>query len=90
MHDDREANWLPLPAQVAAEVFMHGTGDCGQLGMGEDVQERIRPYPLDIEGRKVCGANCGASLERLPAPSRRLESADTPWLGMKDFASARG
>lgn len=43
------------PMQVGAKVFVHGTGDCGQLGLGEDVTERRRPFPVDMEGRKVGG-----------------------------------
>jgi hypothetical protein len=40
-------------AQVAARVFVHGTGDCGQLGLGEDEMERKRPTPVDLSGRRV-------------------------------------
>jgi hypothetical protein len=40
-------------AQVSARVFVHGTGDCGQLGLGEDEMERKRPTPVDLSGRKV-------------------------------------
>lgn len=35
---------------------MFGDGDCGQLGMGEDVTERLRPFPLSIDGGKKVGA----------------------------------
>lgn len=42
--------------QVPAKIFVHGTGDCGQLGLGEDVTERKRPFPLELEGRKVGAA----------------------------------
>lgn len=42
-------------AQIAGEVFLFGDGDCGQLGMGEEVTERLRPFPLSIDGgKKVC------------------------------------
>jgi hypothetical protein len=40
-------------AQVSARVFVHGTGDCGQLGLGEDEMERKQPTPVDLSGRKV-------------------------------------
>ena len=32
---------------------MFGDGDCGQLGLGEDVTERLRPARLDVDGKKV-------------------------------------
>lgn len=38
---------------------MFGDGDCGQLGLGEDVTERLRPFPLDIEGKAVVQVACG-------------------------------
>ena len=38
---------------MGATVFVFGNGDCGQLGLGEDVQERKRPFPLDVGGREV-------------------------------------
>ena len=57
--EDR-AKTLPLvpvfatPAlQVPGEVFVFGDGDCGQLGLGEEVTERLRPFPLSLDGKKV-------------------------------------
>lgn len=32
---------------------MFGEGDCGQLGLGEDITEKYRPAPLDVDGKKV-------------------------------------
>ncbi len=32
---------------------MFGDGDCGQLGLGEEVTERLRPWPVSVEGKKV-------------------------------------
>ena len=39
--------------QVAGEVFVFGDGDCGQLGLGEEVTERLRPFPVSVAGKKV-------------------------------------
>jgi hypothetical protein len=33
-----------------------GDGDCGQLGLGEEVTERLRPFPVSVDGKKV--ASC--------------------------------
>lgn len=38
--------------QVPGRLFLFGDGDCGQLGMGEEVTERLRPFPLDMAGGK--------------------------------------
>lgn len=32
---------------------MFGDGDCGQLGLGEEVTERLRPFPVSVDGKKV-------------------------------------
>jgi hypothetical protein len=41
-------------------VFMVGTGDFGQLGLGEEVQEKTRPFPLDaFGGLRVTAVACG-------------------------------
>jgi hypothetical protein len=50
--------------QVAGEVFVFGDGDCGQLGLGEEVTERLRPFPVSVAGKKV-SLGCGA-LEQHP------------------------
>lgn len=33
----------PLPSQTVGHVFVVGTGDCGQLGLGQDITEKNRP-----------------------------------------------
>jgi hypothetical protein len=36
-------------------VYMIGSGDCGQLGLGESVSEKLRPGILELPGNhKVC------------------------------------
>jgi hypothetical protein len=56
------------PAAAAAEqarrrggaVYMVGSGDFGQLGMGEEVTERLRPFLLDaFGGLLVTALACG-------------------------------
>lgn len=50
----RRRSLRPLPrSQVAGDVFVFGDGDCGQLGQGEEVTERLRPSPLSVAGKKV-------------------------------------
>lgn len=39
--------------QTPGQVFVFGDGDCGQLGLGEDVTERLRPFPVSVEGKQV-------------------------------------
>ena len=34
-------------------MFVFGVGDCGQLGLGEEVTERLRPFPVSVAGKKV-------------------------------------
>ena len=43
-----------LCIQVPGKVWLFGDGDCGQLGFGEDITERLRPAPLMIDDKKVC------------------------------------
>lgn len=52
-----EADGAP-PLQVAGRVFVWGDGDCGQLGLGEDVTDRLRPWPVDL-GVEVLQVACG-------------------------------
>lgn len=40
-------------AQIPGQLFVLGDGDCGQLGLGEDVTERLRPFPVDVDGQKA-------------------------------------
>lgn len=54
-----------LPRLVASHpvrqrVFVFGDGDCGQLGLGEDITEKLRPGLLEIDATQsvlqvVCG-----------------------------------
>ena len=45
--------------QVKGSLFVFGDGDCGQLGLGEDITEKLRPFPLDIEGKALVQVACG-------------------------------
>lgn len=46
--------------KVAAHLFVWGDGGCGQLGLGEDVMEKYRPFPLALPGgKKVLQVACG-------------------------------
>jgi alpha-tubulin suppressor-like RCC1 family protein len=43
--------------QVNGTVYVLGSGDCGQLGLGEDVSEKLRPGPVYLpDDSKVCFA----------------------------------
>ena len=42
------------------QVLVMGQGDVGQLGLGEDMVERKRPYPVKgLEGHQVVEVVCG-------------------------------
>ena len=43
------------------QVMMFGQGDCGQLGLGEAMTERKKPYPVagQLEGLKIVQVECG-------------------------------
>lgn len=43
------------------QVMTLGQGDTGQLGLGEDVAERKKPYPVggELEGKKIVQVVCG-------------------------------
>lgn len=50
----------PSTSRVRQRVFVFGDGDCGQLGLGEDVTEKLRPGLLEIDDTQsvlqvVCG-----------------------------------
>jgi len=51
---------LPVPTR-SGMCYVVGSGDFGQLGLGEDVTEKKRPTPLDAFGgpRQLCGLACG-------------------------------
>mmetsp|Transcript_34102 Transcript_34102/g.85402 ORF Transcript_34102/g.85402 Transcript_34102/m.85402 type:complete len:469 (-) Transcript_34102:211-1617(-) len=42
----------PSHGKVAGSIFVMGDADCGQLGLGEDITEKLRPGPLRLEGEK--------------------------------------
>jgi regulator of chromosome condensation len=44
---------------VTGSLLVWGTGDMGQLGQGEDVQERPRPSPLSLNNLAVRKIACG-------------------------------
>jgi len=50
-----------LDGQFVGCVMTFGQGDCGQLGLGEDMIERKKPYPVTglLEGLKVTQIECG-------------------------------
>ncbi|CAO3656133.1 unnamed protein product [Mucor hiemalis] len=43
-----ELNEIVKAPSVPGKVFVFGTGDTGQLGLGEDMLERKRPMPLKV------------------------------------------
>ncbi|GMH41965.1 hypothetical protein BSKO_09884 [Bryopsis sp. KO-2023] len=46
--------------KVPGQLYLWGEGGFGQLGLGEDVMEKTRPYPLIIgEGQKVLDVAAG-------------------------------
>lgn len=52
-------NIVKAPSAVG-KVFVFGTGDTGQLGLGEDMLERKRPMPLKVlDGEEIIDVVCG-------------------------------
>ena len=45
--------------QVPGEIFVFGDGDCGQLGLGEDITERLRPFPVNVDNQLILQIVCG-------------------------------
>ena len=43
------------------QVMTFGQGDMGQLGLGEDIAERKKPFPVGgvLEGKKIMQVACG-------------------------------
>jgi hypothetical protein len=53
--------------QVEGTVYVIGTGDCGQLGLGEEVTEKMRPGPVhlpDGETVRICSLMFAEALVR--------------------------
>jgi hypothetical protein len=46
------------PQQVPGTIFVLGDADCGQLGLGEDVTEKLRPGPVQLPYGKKVRRNC--------------------------------
>jgi len=59
----------------AGDIFVFGTGDCGQFGRGEDVSEASRPIPSplpsDAAAPAAAGAAAGANAAAAGALKRR-------------------
>ena len=47
--------------RVVGNVMTFGQGDCGQLGLGEAMTERKKPFPVagQLEGLKIVQVECG-------------------------------
>lgn len=45
--------------QVPGQIFVFGDGDCGQLGLGEDITERLRPFPVNVDNQRILQVACG-------------------------------
>lgn len=56
-----EGHSLNTSERVVGHVMMFGQGDCGQLGLGEAMTERKKPYPVagQLEGLKIVQVECG-------------------------------
>ncbi|KAJ2557502.1 hypothetical protein GGH95_005152, partial [Coemansia sp. RSA 1836] len=51
---------LAQRASQSGAVFVFGNGDCGQLGLGEDMLERKKPFPVGaLAGEAVVDVACG-------------------------------
>ena len=46
---------------TSGSVLVMGQGDCGQLGIGESIRERKKPYPIkgDLSDNNVIQVVCG-------------------------------
>lgn len=50
---------VELPNAIG-KVFVFGTGDTGQLGLGEDMLERKKPMPLKaLDDKEIVDVACG-------------------------------
>ncbi|RUP47695.1 regulator of chromosome condensation 1/beta-lactamase-inhibitor protein II [Jimgerdemannia flammicorona] len=53
-------NKLPSLPQETGKVFVFGNGDTGQLGLGEDMLDRKKPYPIkDLEDEGIVDVLAG-------------------------------
>jgi regulator of chromosome condensation len=53
-------NQIVKAPTAVGKVFVFGTGDTGQLGLGEDMLERKRPMPLKaLDGEEIVDVVCG-------------------------------
>ncbi len=60
----------PCATQAPYDLYVHGDGSCGQLGLGEDVAEKLRPFPLQVDGMKARHrASLACSRERTASAS---------------------
>ncbi|KAI8977096.1 regulator of chromosome condensation 1/beta-lactamase-inhibitor protein II [Mycotypha africana] len=54
------ANKIVEPPTQPGKVFVFGTGDTGQLGLGDEMLERKRPMPLKVlDSEKIVDVVCG-------------------------------
>ena len=56
-----ETHSLNTSERVAGSVMTFGQGDCGQLGLGDTMTERKKPFPVagHLEGLKIVQIVCG-------------------------------
>lgn len=61
-----EADSTPQNSSSSSElvvgcIMTFGQGDCGQLGLGDAITERKKPFPVagQLEGHKIVQVECG-------------------------------
>jgi len=56
----KEVTLIPPPYTKAGKILTLGQGDVGQLGLGDEIQERKRPAPIkDVDGIQFMQVACG-------------------------------
>jgi regulator of chromosome condensation len=55
-------------------MYVFGDGDCGQLGLGEDVTERLRPFPVNVDDKRILQVACGGMHTVVLAEDRSVYS----------------
>ncbi|KAJ1731446.1 hypothetical protein LPJ61_002531 [Coemansia biformis] len=66
---------LAARADKSGAAFVFGNGDCGQLGLGEDMIERKKPFPVPgIAGEAIVDVVCGGLHTMALAADGRLYS----------------